>query len=237
MTRFLSSTLLFLPLATLLLTAPISAEADDSESAHAFYDQAQALKRDNRLEAARASFQRAAEQSGPDDATWAGLAQEELRYGLPMQEARLLMLQLSGTSDFAGRHQIVNRIDAIHRELLAGNSDRPERIAEIEQQRDQVALVRQSLGQAEQSSASVALNQLRSRIHLYYMNQGQWPDRRFLESELAESLRHSGFREDRIEILNFYPSRELFYATLRDTRSGTETKIKGDRQGVTLEPQ
>lgn len=237
MLRFLPACLLFLSLATMHDATQQPVLAEDLSAAQSLYDQAQALKRDNRLDAARASFERVAEMSGDEDATWAGLAKDELRYGLPLHEARQLTLQLASSRDYSGSRQILSRIDAMHRQLLADNSDRPDRIAAIEQLRDQLALVRQSVGGAEQASASAVLNQLRNRVRMYQLNQGHWPDRRFLESELAGLLRQSGFSEGRIEILNFYPSSELFYATLRDTRNGTETKLKGDNHGIRLESQ
>jgi len=225
---------LFVPLTVNLLATPGLAQADDAVTARTFYDEAQSLKRDNRLEAARTSFQRATEVARPEDATWADLAREELRYGLPLYEARQLTRQLAIAGDFPGRRQMLSRIDAIHRQLLADNSDRPERIAEIERMRDELALARQSVSSAEQSSIDGMLNQLRHRIHRYYLSQRQWPDWPFLEKELAEALRQAGLKEDRMYIVNFYPSREQFYATLRDTQNGTDTTIKGDNHGVTL---
>jgi len=237
MSRFLPASLLFLSFATTVPATWQPVLAGDLSAAQSLYEQAQALKRDNRLDAARDAFERVAEMTGDEDAAWAGLARDELRYGLPLHEARQLTLQLASSRDFSGSRQNLSRIDAIHRQLLADNSDRPDRIAVIEQLRDQLALVQQSVGSAEQSSASAVLHQLSYRVRMYQVNQGRWPDRRFLESELAGLLRQSGFSESRIEVLNFYPSSELFYATLRDTRNGKETKLKGDNHGVRLEPQ
>jgi hypothetical protein len=234
MTRYLMAFALFVPLTVYLLANPGLAQADDADTARTFYDEAQSLKRDNRLEAARASFQRATEVTRPEDAVWTDLAREELRYGLPLYEARQLTRQLAIAGDFPGRRQMLSRIDAIHRQLLADNSDRPERIAEIERLRDELAIARASVGSAEQSSVNAALDHVRHRIHSYYLNQRQWPDWPFLEKELAEALRQAGLKEDRVYIVNFYPSQEQFYATLRDTQSGTDTTIKGDHRGVTL---
>ncbi len=228
---------LFLQLCLILPASPGLAQADDAVAARAYYDEAQSLKRANRLDAARASFQRAAESSGPEDGVWAGLAREELRFGLPLHEARQLTVQLATAGDFPGRHQMLNRIDAIHRQLLADNSDRPERIAEIERLRDELALARQSVGSAEQSSIEAMLNQLRLRLHRHYLNQRQWPDWPTLEKELAEALHRAGLKEDRMYILNYIPSQEQFFATLRDTQNGTDTMLKGDKRGVTLERQ
>jgi hypothetical protein len=234
MCRYLLAFALLFQLPTILLAIPDVARADDASAARVLYNDAQSLKRASRLDAARSSFQHAAESTGPEDAVWADLAREELRFGLPMHEARLLAAQLATAGDFPGRRQMLSRIDAIYRQLLADNSDRPERIAEIERLRDELALTRQSVGNAEQSSIDAMLNQLRQRVQRHYAVQRQWPDWPFLENELAEALRQAGLKDDRMYIVNFYPSREQFYATLRDTQSGRDTTIKGDNRGVTL---
>ena len=237
MNRSLQAFTLCIQLSMFLLAIPAAARADDASAARTLYDEAQSLKRANRLDAAPASFQSAAELTGPEDAVWAGLAREELRFGLPLHEARQLAVQLATAGDFPGRRQLLSRIDAIHRQLLADNSDRPERIAEIERLRDELALTRQGVSSAEQSSIDAMLEQLRHRIHRHYLSQRQWPDWPFLEKELAGALRGAGLKEDRMYIVNFYPSREQFYATLRDTQNGTDTTIKGDSRGVKIERQ
>jgi hypothetical protein len=234
MCRYLLTFALLFQLPTILPAIPDVARADDASAAQVLYNDAQSLKRANRLDAARSSFQHAAELTGPEDAVWADLAREELRFGLPMHEARLLAARLATAGDFPGRRQMLSRIDAIYRQLLADNSDRPERIAEIERLRDELAITRQSVGDAEQSSIDAMLNQLRQRVQRHYAMQRQWPDWLFLEKELADALRQAGLKDDRMYIVNFYPSREQFYATLRDTQTGIDITIKGDNRGVTL---
>lgn len=237
MSRYLLIIALLLQSSMILLATPNVVQADEVSTARTLYDDAQSLKRAHRLDAARTSFQRVSELAGPEDAIWAGLAREELRFGLPLHEARLLAVQLATAGDFPGRRQLLSRIDAIHRQLLADNSDRPERIAEIERLRDELALIRQSVRSAEQSSLDAMLDQLRHRIHRHYMSQRQWPDWPTLEKELTEALLRAGLKEDRMHILNYIPSQEQFFATLRDTQNGTDTMLKGDKRGVTLERQ
>jgi len=234
MLRTVLAASLSLLLSLFLMTNANTAQADDSEARSA-YEEAQAHKRSNRFETARSSFQRVTEFTGPEDAVWANQAREELRYGLPLQEARVLAHQLMNAGDFPGRRQTLARIDTIYRQLLADNSDRPERVAEIERLRDELAIARQNVSSAERSSVEMSLDQLRRRIHRYYLSHRQWPDWNVLQQELADSLKQAGLKEDRLYISNYYPSEEQFYATLHDTQNGADITLQGDPRGVTLE--
>jgi hypothetical protein len=227
---------LYVIAAMLAVTAPPSS-GDTPEAARAAYDEAQALKRSNRFNESREAFQRAAEFSGPGASNWAALAADELRYGLPLHEAGTLSMQLTQMRDFPGRHQTLERIEAIYQTLLTDNSDKPERIAEIERRRDQLVLTRQAVGTVERLSTTTHLEQLRQRVEIHYAQQGRWPDRRLLEQELAQTLRDAGLAPDRMTIVNYYPSREMFYAVIRDKQGGPDIKLKGDHSGVRLERQ
>lgn len=226
-----------LVIAMIIAVAAPTTHGDTPEAARAAYDEAQALKRSNRFNESREAFQRAAELSGPGTSNWAALAGDELRYGLPLHEAGYLSMQLTQIKDFPGRHQALARIEAIYQALLTDNSDKPERIAEIERRRDQLALTRQAVGTVEQLSTTTHLEQLRQRVEMHYAQQGRWPDRRLLEQELTQALRDAGQAPDRMYIVNYYPSREMFYAVIRDKQGGPDIKLKGDGNGVRLERQ
>jgi tetratricopeptide (TPR) repeat protein len=210
-------------------------DPDNAEAAKAAYDEAQTLKRSNRFEEARQAFQSASELGGPDPSGWAALAADELRYGLPLQEAGALTAQLTQLKDFPSRQQALARIDGLYRTMLTDNIAKPERIAEIERRRDQLALARQALKNSEETSTSLNLEQLRERVETYRANTGQWPDRRYLEQNLSQTLRQTGIAADRMVLIDYYPSRETLYVLIRDNTNGSDIKLKGDSRGVRLE--
>lgn len=213
-----------------------SASADDAatDDAHAAYQQAQALKRGNRFPEARAGFAEATTLGGPGS-KWATLAADELRYGLPLHESNVLLARLAGTADHPTRARLLARVEALYQEMLDANADNPERIAEIERKRDQLALARQSAQGSEESGLTEGLDRLRSRLEQLYARQGRFPDRRQIEAEVANMLREAGLAPNRLTLFDFYPSSTSFFATLRDSRGGTDIKIKGDDGGIRIE--
>lgn len=230
----MSKSLPFLSILALVVTlAPLAPAA--AEDARAAYDAAQALKRSNHFSEAREAFKRVAESSGPGASNWAALAADELRYGLPLHESNHLFAQLAGKMDFPTRHQMLQRLDALYRALLDNNVDNLERVSEIERRRDQLAQLQQTVKVVEQSNTEIHLQQLRMRVEMYRDQTGQWPDRRRLEQELAQTARDAGLAANHFYIVNYYPSSTLFFATIRDTQGGAETILKGDKNGVKLE--
>jgi len=212
------------------------AGADDTatDDAQAAYQQAQALKRGNRFNEARLGFQEATTLAGPGS-KWSTLAADELRYGLPLHESNVLLAQLARAADHPTRSRLLTRVEALYQEMLESNTDNPGRIAEIERKRDQLALLRQSARGNEHPSLTDGLDRLRSRLDQLYARQGRFPDRRQIETEVANMLREAGLAPNRLTLFDFYPSSTSFFATLRDSQGGADVKIKGDGGGIRIE--
>jgi len=226
--------LLILILMTGAVLSPMAgAEDSGTEMARAGYDHAQSLKRDGRFVEARAAFQELAGTSG--DSSWSTLAADELRYGLPLHESNVLMAQLAHAGDHPSRTRLLKRIDSLYQAMLNDNMDRPERVSEIERKRDQLSLVRQMAGTAEQDSMTTGLRQLRHQIQNHHSMTGHWPDRRQIAAVVSAMLNNAGLPADRLTLFDFYPTSSSFYATLRDSRGGPDIKIKGDDGNVRIE--
>lgn len=96
-------------------------------------------------------------------------------------------------------------------------------VKNIERRRDQLAHVRQTVKAVQQSNTAVSLEPLRYRIEMYR------------RQDLAETAREAGLAAGHFDVVNYYPSSELLFATVRDTQNGSEITFKGDRNGVKLE--
>jgi len=230
----MSKILSFLIIIVVLLTiAPVT--YSDTDDARVAYNDAQALKRNNQFNAAREAFQRVSEFSGPGASNWAVLAADELRFGLPLHEANHLLAQLAGNPNFPARQRTLQQLDALYQTLFDNNLGNLERLTAIEQRRDQLAQLRQTVKSVEQTNTEISLQQLRRRIERYRDHSGHWPDRRRLEQELTQTAREAGLAANWFYIVNFYPSSTSFFATIGDTQGGAEIKLKGDENGVKLE--
>jgi len=207
------------------------ARADDVQAA---YSQAQALKRGNQFGEARQAFQELTTLSG-SASKWSSLAADELRYGLPLHESNVLLAQLARAKDHPTRSQLLTRIESLYDAMVNDNADNPERIADIERKRDQLALLRQMARGGENASLTESLGALRGRIEQYHQRHGRWPDRRQIEAEVASVLREAGIAPERLYLFDFYPTSTSFFATLRDNQGGPEIKLKGDGGGVRVE--
>lgn len=227
-----------LPIAAAIFgfTMPPLAGADQAagDDAQAVYQQAQALKRSNRFNEARIGFQEATTLAGPAS-KWSALAADELHYGLPLHESNVLLAQLVRAADHPTRARLLARVEALYQEMLEANADNPERIAEIERKRDQLALLRQAAQGSEHSSLTDGLARLRGRLEQLYARQGRFPDRRQIETEVANMLSEAGLAPARLTLFDFYPSSTSFFATLRDSQGGADVKIKGDGSGIRIE--
>lgn len=213
------------------LCLPPLARADDAQAA---YNQAQALKRGNQFGEARQAFQELTTLTGPAS-KWSSLAADELRYGLPLHESNVLLAQLTRAKDHPTRSQLLTRIESLYDAMVNDNADNPERVAEIERKRDQLALLRQMARGGESTSLAESLGALRDRIEQYHSRHGRWPDRRQIEAEVANVLRQAGMAPERLYLFDFYPTSTSFFATLRDNQGGPEIKLKGDSGGVRVE--
>jgi hypothetical protein len=184
---------------------------DTSEAARAAYDEAQALKRSNRFNESRETFQRAAEFSGPGASNWAALAGDELRYGLPLHEAGYLSMQLTQIKDFPGSSAPTSRRSPGAVTTAATSQ------AHCQNQRRRDQLAAPSGRHGQQPSTTTHLEQLRQRGNAL-RPWSRWPDRRLLEQRLVQALLTGA---DRMYIVNYYPSRGMFtpsFATNRATR-------------------
>ena len=210
---------------------PAAYASDDS--AQAAYSEGQSLKRSNKFVEARAVFTEVAAMS--DSPKWSVLAEDELRYGLPLHQSNVLLAQAASAGDHPTRAQLLVRIDALYQSIIDANPGDVARIGEIEHKRDQLALLGQAARGAEHASLKEGLEQLRRDIQQHHYRHGRWPNRRELESEVASMLQANGQAPERLQLLDFYPTSSSFYATLRDSQGGPDIKVTGDGGSVNVE--
>ena len=222
-----------LAVVTLIGIALVPAAFASDDAAQAAYGQGQTLKRSNQFSAARAAFEEAAALS--DASKWSALAADEMRYGLPLHESNVLLVQLAGATDHPTRARLLARLDALYQSIIDANPGNVARIGEIENRRDQVALLGQSARSAESTSLKEGLDQLRYSIQRYHIRHGRWPSRRELEAEVTSMLQATGQAPGRLQLFDFYPASTSFFATLRDSRGGPDIKLKGDGGQVRIE--
>jgi len=219
-------------LTIMLALPPLAADGDDT-SARSAYEQAQTMKRANQFVQARTAFQGLAALPGSEP--WSTLAADELRYGLPLHESRVLMARLSTASDSRSRNSLVQQIESLYRSMISDNADKPDRVAEIERSRDQLALLRQASSRNEAGQLKSGLIELREQLENDRQKNGRWPDRRGLEAAVVRMLGNAGISPDRLSLFDYYPTSNSFYASFRDPRGELEIKIKGNGTSVRIE--
>ena len=162
----------------------------DDPARRRIYDEAQVEKRAGRYEAARMSFEAVAESgTGPNDAL-RQLAEDELRYGLPVFEAQQALNQLGRLSlpgQQGPREQALSRAENLYRQIQAENPSNIQRVTESQRALDSLIVMRGALANAMRASALAGLHSLRIGMLEYSMMEGECPDEKRV-SELATDL-------------------------------------------------
>lgn len=226
-------------LGTVLLTAllqvslPGVAHADGQEPAD-LYNEAQTLKRNQQLDEARALFEAVAELD--EKGSWGKLAEDELRYALPLFEADNLMMKIGKSSrDPAQQDLYRQQAEALYKDILDSNSDKPDRIANVQRRLDQLAVTGTYLTAARDFQLRSSLTPLRMSMRMYFNDYGKWPEQNWLREELARVLGRARYSEDKLSIDEYWTDRNRFTLRLLDASSRKVLLMEGDENNVTIE--
>lgn len=203
--------------------APSPGEDADNRASAAF-NQAQALKRDGHYHQARALFEQVAEQ---DPATrWSTIAQDELRYGLPMFEADNILPDNAMQEPTLVLNKML-KVTHLYRQILADNTDNPQRVVDINLRLDQLALSLKHMKNAIKASALSRAMPLRFMLMEHLMETGKWPE----PDALARLLANLAGDYD---VLRYEHGQTQAELVIRDNNSDIELLFSGDMRGITL---
>ncbi len=150
------------------------------------YDEAQQAKRTGRYAEARSGFESVvATAPGPDDAL-KRLAEDELRYGLPLFEARQSLNEigrLSRPGQQPSREAAMARAEHLFRQIQAENPSDVARVAEAQRALDDLVVMSTALSNAMRAEARNRAHSLRMMMMQHTLMEGDCPD-----AELARVL-------------------------------------------------
>jgi len=160
-----------------------SGRSDDPARRQA-YDAAQAAKRAGRYSEARALFEAIVSSASARSDSLRQLAEDELRYGLPVFEAQqslntLGRLSLPGQRD--AREAALARAENLYRQIQAENPSNVQRVSEAQRALDSLIVARGALANAMRASALSRVHSLRMAILEHMMMEGVCPDRARLQ--------------------------------------------------------
>jgi hypothetical protein len=186
----------------------------------------------NRFEDARIKFGNLAEFPEPGTEQWAGLAADELKYGLPMHEANYWLIKMGAAS--ANNESIepyLKKAELRLRQVLELNIDKPERIFKAQQMLSQTTITRQAYVNVAQQKHRGSLSGLKIKLKVYFNEHGSWPQKRRLQDDLNNLLAEEGAARNLWLIHEYWQSSAGFYLTLKNSSSGSSIKMKGNDSG------
>jgi hypothetical protein len=154
--------------------------ATDDPTRRQAYDAAQAAKRAGRYSEARALFEAIVSSASARSDSLRQLAEDELRYGLPVFEAQqslntLGRLSLPGQQ--GAREAAFVRAENLYRQIQAENPSDVQRVSEAQRALDSLIVARGALANAMRASALSRVHSLRMAILEHMMMEGGCPDR------------------------------------------------------------
>jgi len=153
-------------------------------AAKTLYENAQRLK-------SAADFAHAAElfaaigRNHPDENKWRILAIDELRYGLPLFEAKYRITQMGRfSSDPMQAFDKIDRANQLFRQILAENTDHITRIQEAQRHLDELSISQRALQNSIEAQSLSYAGNLKIFLMTHYAERGQWPEKK----EMATTL-------------------------------------------------
>jgi hypothetical protein len=155
------------------------------------YDEAQSLKRSARYAEARSSFESIVASADDPRDTLRQLAEDELRYGLPVFEAQQSLNSL-GRMSMPGQQgnleEALSRAENLYRQIQAENPSNVARVTQAQQALDNLIVTRSALANALRANTISQVYGLRMAMMEFMMMEGECPDRARI-GELIEQMR------------------------------------------------
>ena len=211
----------------ILRTQPAGGAAGHSNTeAVKLFNRAQDLKREEKYREARAMYERVISLNDPDEPRLMEMSKDELRFGLPIFEADNMMLD-NALQDPLLVAAKMEQVQHLYRQILADNTDNPQRMMEIHRRLDNMSISRKALSRAMDANSLANATQLRVMLREHFMVYGAWPDRKALE-EMLEDLAME------FEITGYRAGGQQMSLALRNSKYGTQLELSGDDGGVTV---
>ena len=188
------------------------------------YNQAQNLKREGEYHEARALFEQIARES--PTTKWGKMAQDELRYGLPLFEADSILPNNALQEPNLVLNNMI-KVTHLYRQILADNTDHPQRVMDINQRLDQMTLSIKHMQNAIRASAISRATPLRIMLMEHLMETGEWPE----PNRLKQLMTHL---PGSFDVVSYERKQNQADLVIKEAPSGIILQIGGDMRGVTI---
>lgn len=154
------------------------------------YALAQELKERGEFYEAKVALETIVISQGEGVERWKDLAQEELRYHLPLFEAGHWEsgLGLVSIDTAKASAETLRRAEQKYRQIMAENQSKPEHYAVARARLDQLLNSLRHLGQAARAGVLAGVAGLRIMLLEHYDMYGAWPDRAMLERDILANV-------------------------------------------------
>ncbi|HEX5057341.1 MAG TPA: hypothetical protein VFX02_12700 [Gammaproteobacteria bacterium] len=210
------------------LVSPPKQGGDDAAIAE-MYNKGMELKRAGEFESARKTFTRLAATASPAQAKWKEMAEDELKYGLLMFEARRMLVEFGDPAVDLNRKAELGALAANRaREVIAANQTHAERVSEAQKFLDEMDVINRSLVNIKKAAVIGNATGLKAMLAEAYMDMGECPD----ETMLKSMLRGSNTRNRFVGITGD-PSNRTY--RFEDTDMKSEFRLQCAKGTITLE--
>ena len=159
----------------------------NDESLQVLYDKAQSLKRQYQYNKSRVLFEQVADAKGEGSERLRALAQDELKYGLTVFEAKQSMVSMGGGGEPGAIFKSIRHAENLYRQILAENSDNLIRTQEAQSALDNLSVSRNALKNVLRAQTLMVASSVRIMMEQELMMTGECPDKK-LASRLAANM-------------------------------------------------
>lgn len=172
-----------------LLLKPEPDATVDDPAVRAAYDKAESLKRQYQYNESRILFEQIVAATGPGAERLRRLAQDELRYGLTLFEARQGMVAMGRIGNEPGKvFQLMRRVENLLRQVVAENTGSFERTQEAQRYLDEVLVARNAYNNVLSATALSKMSNIRILLMQELNMTGKCPSEATLR-ELMQNVR------------------------------------------------
>ncbi len=210
---------------------PPSTPEGDAPALKATYNEAQRLKHERLYQESRVLFEQVLAAEGSGTARLHRLAADELRYGLPVFEAKQLIVGTGSTANGLGaKLELIPRVENLYRQIQAENGLSEIRIQEAQRALDDLAVMRVGLTNAMHQFARASVMNLRMLMMQQVAMTDDCPDEAAATAMLEELP--SSLELQRYELA----SDGAVHYTILDAESGVANGLVCSHRGVDFEP-
>jgi ABC-type dipeptide/oligopeptide/nickel transport system ATPase subunit len=204
-----------------------SISASNDRELQAVYDEAQRLKRNYQYKKSRILFEQVAAENGEGSERLRLLAEDELRYGLTVFEARQWMVAMGSSGNPAEIADAINKSENLYRQVLAENSDSLTRTQDAQAALDNLSVSRNALKNVLRAQTMIAAGSVRMMLQQQYMMTGECPSKK-------DVSRYASGMHTEVTIRSVKKStKETRYSFIED-KSGNPFVLSCATQGISV---